>query len=87
MRAAASRIGSVLVALCTGAAVGFAYPHIELALACREPASEACVWGKAYFPLTLTVSLVFLGPIAAALVYAALAWLRRRGRGREGGNP
>ena len=81
-----SRLVLAAIALCAGAAVGVAYPYIELALACREPASEACVWGKAYFPLTLTVSLVFLGPISAALVYAALAWLRRR-RGREGGNP
>ncbi|HEY6863313.1 MAG TPA: hypothetical protein VI319_05395 [Burkholderiales bacterium] len=81
------RLLRAAIALCAGAAVGVAYPHIELALACREPASEACVWGKAYFSLTLTVSLVFLGPIAAALVYAAFAWLRRQARGREGGKP
>ena len=74
------------IALCAGAAVGVSCPYVELALACRVPASEACVWGKAYFPLTLTVSLVFLGPISAALVYAALAWLRRRGRGPDGGD-
>jgi hypothetical protein len=81
MPGAPSRWASVALALCAGAAVGVAYPYVEIALACREPASEACVWGKAYFPLTLTVSLVLLGPLAAAVVYALLAWLRRRAAG------
>lgn len=82
MRAAPSRWLAIAIALCAGAAVGVAYPYVEIALACREPASEACVWGKAYFSLTLTVSLVFLGPLAAAVVYALLAWLRRPSRER-----
>jgi len=84
MRAALSRLASVLVAVAAGAAVGFAYPYLELALACSTPASEACIWGRAYFSLTLTVSLVVIGPIAAGVVYALLEWLRRRPRRDEG---
>jgi hypothetical protein len=72
------RLVPLLIALCAGLAVGVGYPYVEIALACREPASEACVWGKAYFSLTLAVSIVLLGPVAAAVVYALLAWLRRR---------
>jgi hypothetical protein len=78
-----NRIASLLLALCAGAAIGVGYPYVEIALACREPASEACVWGKAYFSLTLTVSLVLLGPVAAGVVYALLAWLRRRREGMQ----
>ena len=77
-----SRLASIAVALAGGAAVGIAYPYVEIALACRASTSEACVWGKAYFPLTLTVSLVLLGPLAAVAVYALLARLRRRGTPR-----
>ena len=63
------------VALAAGLLVGIAYPLIDLALACRRPESEACVWGKAYFPLTLGLSLVLLGGVTAAVVYVLL---RRR---------
>lgn len=73
-----SRRGALLTGLLAGAAVGIAYPYLDLALACRVPDSEACVWGKAYFPLTLTISVVMLGGIATGLVYAALRWRRKR---------
>jgi hypothetical protein len=73
-----SRRGALLTGLLTGAVVGIAYPYLDLALACRVPDSEACVWGKAYFPLTLTISVVMLGGIATGLVYAALMWRRKR---------
>lgn len=80
------RLSFLLVALAAGLAVGLGYPYIDLALACRNPSSEACVWGKAYFSLTITVSLVLLGPIAAGLVYGMLTWLRHRRR-RDRGQP
>ena len=73
-----SRRASLSIALLVGAAVGIGYPFIDVALACRLPISEACVWGKAYFPLTLTVSIVVLGGVVAGLVYAILMWRRRR---------
>lgn len=47
-----------LTALCTGLTVGVVYPFVDLALACRAPGSEACVWGKAYLPLAVVVSVV-----------------------------
>jgi hypothetical protein len=73
----ASPRARILVALCIGLLAGLAYPAIDLAMACRIPDSEACVWGKAYFPLTLGLSVVLLGGVTAGLVYAALGWLRR----------
>jgi len=71
------RGSSLLVALAVGLAVGLSYPFIDVTLACRVPTSEACVWGKAYFPLTLAVSVVLLGGTAAALLYLGLMWWRR----------
>ena len=67
-----TRLSSLLLACAVGAAVGVAYPFIDLALSCRVPHSEACVWGKAYFPLTLGVSIVLLGGITTGILYAVL---------------
>lgn len=63
-----------LTALCVGLTVGIGYPFVDVALACREPISEACVWGKAYLPLTLGVSMVVLGGAVTGLLYAVLLW-------------
>jgi hypothetical protein len=68
----------LLSALVTGLVVGIGYPFVDVGLACRRPISEACVWGKAYFPLTLGASVVVLGGAVAALLYAVLTWRRRR---------
>jgi hypothetical protein len=70
-----SRRSSFLIALSIGLLIGTGYPIIDLGLACRAPASEACVWGKAYLPLTLSVSVVFLGGVVTGLLDAVL--LRR----------
>lgn len=67
-----------LTALSTGLIAGVGYPLVDLALACRAPISEACVWGKAYFPVTLGVSVVVLGGVVTALLYALLGWRRHR---------
>jgi hypothetical protein len=67
-----------LTALATGLIVGIGYPFVDLALACRIPDSEACVWAKAYLPFTLGLSVVLLGGLVTALAYAALMWKRRR---------
>ncbi|MFC5302846.1 hypothetical protein [Azospira restricta] len=66
-----------LTALGVGLTAGFGYPLVDLALACRVPVSEACVWGKAYLPLTLGVSAVVLGGPVTAVAYAMLRWRRR----------
>ncbi len=73
-----SRRAPLLIALFIGALIGIGYPFLDVILACRVPDSEACVWGKAYFPLTLTISVVVLGGVAAGLVYAVLIWRRSR---------
>jgi hypothetical protein len=64
----------------TGLLAGIAYPFVDLALSCRAPASEACVWGKAYLPLTIGASLVIVGGTATALVYVLL---QRRSRSKK----
>jgi hypothetical protein len=74
---------AVLVALVSGLVVGLSYPYVDLAVACRISDSEACVWGKAYFPLTLGLSLFLLGGTTAGVVYAALSW-RRKNKGGDG---
>ena len=74
-----SRRFSLLIALALGFLAGIAYPLIDLALACRTPTSEACVWGKAYLPLTLGASLVIVGGIVTVLAYILLARKRRPG--------
>ena len=72
-----------VTALSAGLIAGVAYPFMDVALACRVPTSEACVWGKAYFPLTLSVSVVVLGGVVTGLVYAVLIWWRSR-QARDG---
>lgn len=79
-----SNRSSLLIALLGGLVVGIGYPFVDIAIKCRAPMSEACVWGKAYFSLTLTVSVVLVGGIAAGVLYAALAWLRHRQSRGEG---
>ena len=69
-----------LTALCVGLIVGAGYPFVDVGLACRTLTSVACVWGKAYFPLTLSVSVVVLGGVVTGLLYAVLIWRRRPSR-------
>lgn len=72
-----ARRTALLVSLFVGIVVGVGYPYVDLAISCRMPASEACVWAKAYFPLALGLSIVLLGGMSAGLVYAWLAWRRK----------
>lgn len=74
-----SRRSALLTAVLVGLLAGIGYPFVDLAIACRAPVSEACVWGKAYFPLTLGLSVVIVGGAVAVLLYAGLSW-HRRGR-------
>ena len=75
-----SRRFPFLTALAVGLLVGVGYPFIDVALSCRVPISEACVWGKAYFPLTLGVSIVVLGGLVTGVIYAVLQNLVRSQR-------
>ena len=78
-----SRRFPFLTALSVGLMAGVGYPFVDVALACRVPTSEACVWGKAYFPLTLGVSVVLVGGTVTGLLYAVLIW-RRHQQSRNG---
>jgi hypothetical protein len=51
---------TVAVSLGLGAAVSY----LKLAFHCRNSLSEACVWGKAWFPVTLPVETIVFGVIA-----------------------
>ena len=62
-----------------GLVVGVAYPFIDIAVRCHVPASESCVWGNAYFMLTVAVSVPLIGAVAAAVAYTCIGWLTRRG--------
>ena len=73
MRARTRAIVSVII----GLVVGVAYPFVDIAIRCSAPVSEACVWGKAYFMLTVAVSVPLIGAVAAAVSYACLGWAIR----------
>ena len=71
-----------LTALAAGLIAGIGYPVVDVLLACREPISEACGWGKAYFPLTLGASVVLVGGPVTGVLYALLR-RRRESRGDD----
>ena len=72
----------LLASIILGGVVGVAYPFVDLALACRAPQSEACVWGKAYLPLSLGISIPLIGGVVAALAYGFMTW-RNRAAGKK----
>lgn len=74
------RARQLVIALIVGVVVGAASPFIDVALSCRAPESEACVWGKAYLPLSLSISIPLIGSGVAAIAYALMAWRKRRAR-------
>jgi len=78
-----SKRKSALVALIAGPIVGALVPFIQVEIECRRPVSEACVWGKALLPVSVTVSIVFIGALAALAIFFMLEWRRRRGE-KEG---
>ena len=69
-----SRTIRVLVALAIAVVATVVVPLGNLWLKCLQPTSEACVWSKAYLPLSLGFTSVFLGVPAFVL---ALFLLRR----------
>ena len=61
-----------------GLIAGVAYPFVDILVRCHAPTSEACVWGKAYFMLTVAVSVPLIGAVAAAVAYTCIGWFTRR---------
>jgi len=67
-----------------GLIAGIAYPFLDIFLRCRSPASEPCVWGKAYFLLTVAVAVPLIGAVAAAAAYIGIGWFTRRDEEKVG---
>jgi hypothetical protein len=57
-------------------AIGVGVPLLERWIKCQAPSSEACVWAKAYLPLSFALWSV------AGLVAAVIAWMLLRGRSK-----
>lgn len=51
---------------------------MKLWLHCRQPLSEACVWGKAYLPIALPLEAVGFGVVIFGGVAVAAKALARR---------
>ena len=63
-------------------AVGIAWPYLEIRWKCRAgfEASEACVWGKAYFPLARWIEPLIIAPLLfLVFTLAARLWRSRPG--------
>ena len=61
-----------ILALLLGAAIS----ALKLWYHCRDAASEACVWGKAYYPLTFPLEMLIFGLAIFLLVLGALKVMR-----------
>ena len=64
-------------------AAGLSGPYVELAWKCRSgrEATEACVWAKAYLPLTRMLIPALVSPIVfVTLLLGSLAFMQRRSR-------
>jgi hypothetical protein len=69
-----SRAVRLLIATLVGVLASLAVPYGNLWLKCQVPTSEACVWSKAYLPLSLGLTAVILG---VPVFVVALMLLRR----------
>jgi len=56
-----SRAARLLVAALVAAVAALSVPLGNIWIKCLQPASEACVWSKAHFPLSLGLMVVILG--------------------------
>ena len=71
--------------LASALAIGIAEPYLEIAWKCRAglEASEACVWGRAYFPLGRWLAPVIVAPVALVVLLVlslCVDWVRARRR-------
>jgi hypothetical protein len=69
-----SRPVRLFIATLVGVLAALAVPYGNLWLKCQVPTSEACVWSKAYLPLSLGLTTVILG---APVFVVTLMLLRR----------
>lgn len=69
-----------IISLAIAGVIGLSYPYLELAWKCRSAAasSEACVWGRAYFPLTRWLEPLLVAPVAFLAVRLIDRYVIRR---------
>ena len=67
-----SRRANAVLSTILGFPAGAALPFLQVWLACGAPASEACVWGRALLPLTVSVSAALFGAIIALAIFGVL---------------
>ena len=71
----------IVLRLLASLAVAALIPSIHVWIVCHaNPFSEACVWGKAYLPLSTAISTVILSPVVFGALWGIEAALRRRQR-------
>lgn len=58
---------------------------MQLRRACADPISEACVWGKAYLPISLALAAIY-GLALSAFAYVLAGALRRRRAANRAGD-
>ena len=82
----AARRSGWLPKLLLAAGVGILYPYLELLWKCRAgfKTSEACVWGKSYFPLSRIIEPIIIVPIVFLILVAIHYLWRLRSRSAEG---
>ncbi len=75
-----ARYRSLIVRFVVALAIGVAFPYVELAWKCRESSghSEACVWARAYFPLSRWVEPIIVTPIAFVVLTLLVRAVSRR---------
>ncbi len=56
-----SRTARAVLAVVVGVVAAVVVPLGNLWLKCQQPVSEACVWTRAYLPLSLAFTTVILG--------------------------
>lgn len=73
---------SLLACAALAIIVGLVEPSVEVAWKCRSghEASEACVWGRSYLPLSRALGLLVIAPVT----FAVLLMVRRLWRSATG---
>ena len=69
--------GHLSLALGSGLLLGIAVTLANWRLACRVPDSEACVWGRAYLPVSLVLGAA-AGLVLAAVAYGVIRIVRKQ---------
>jgi hypothetical protein len=72
-----------MLRILVASAVGIAFPYGQNLWQCRGALrlSEACVWGRAYLPVTRVVLPLLVAPIVFLLLTLISRWRSQKGKG------